>query len=179
MPRPRKVEERLYPIENIEEKEEQVKIHYAGYDSSYDEWRPRDDIVEPIPQVAVLDLRNYKPFDFHSELAYSIKSSLYPKHTHGPEVRIDISFDLLIFNGGLKQAGIYTRTFRDHDIYTIESYNDLMPLLGSRWFIRILNTHQDFCAVVKNTVLYHIHRRAPLKEYSADGQPIEVEGVTV
>ena len=37
----------LYAIEVLEEKDDQVKIHYTGYSSEYDEWRSKDDVVQP------------------------------------------------------------------------------------------------------------------------------------
>jgi len=37
--RPKRVEEKLYPVEIIERNEERVKVHYIGYNSSYDEWK--------------------------------------------------------------------------------------------------------------------------------------------
>ena len=38
---------RLYEIEVIDEDSEQkmVKIHYNGYDSKYDEWKPKNEVV--------------------------------------------------------------------------------------------------------------------------------------
>ena len=43
----RQQDDKLYAIEVLEEKDEQVKIHYTGYSSDYDEWRNKEDIVLP------------------------------------------------------------------------------------------------------------------------------------
>ena len=42
----RQHDDKLYAIELLEEKDGQVKIHYSGFSSEYDEWRDKD-IVEP------------------------------------------------------------------------------------------------------------------------------------
>ena len=52
----------------------------------------------------------------------------------------------------------------------------LTPLLGKRWYLRVLNKQQDFCAIKLETVLFYIHRRAALIEFSAeDGATIPME----
>ena len=50
------VDDRLY---QIEEREEQVKIHYKGYSSKYDEWRVKEDVVLP------KEPEKYRPYDHH------------------------------------------------------------------------------------------------------------------
>ena len=67
-------------------------------------------------------IKDYKSFDLHYELAYAIKAALrscLPRHD--PDVRLEIPFDLLIFNGGLKLVGAFVRKFRGHDISGISS----------------------------------------------------------
>ena len=99
-------------------------------------------------------IKDYKPFDLHYELAYATKAALrscLPRRD--PDVRLEIPFDLLIFNGGLKLAGTFVQKFRGHDINTIRNYHELAPLLGKRWYLRVLNEQQDFCAVKEDTVL--------------------------
>ena len=38
---PQMTESKLYPVEIVEEEEDQVKVHYIGYDSAYDEWKKK------------------------------------------------------------------------------------------------------------------------------------------
>ena len=47
LPRAKKVkcDDRLYPVEVVDKEDHRVKIHYLGYDSSYDEWREYGDVV--------------------------------------------------------------------------------------------------------------------------------------
>ena len=37
--------ESLYPVKIVQRKGAQVKIHYVGYSSSYDEWCDENDVV--------------------------------------------------------------------------------------------------------------------------------------
>lgn len=40
----------LYPLLVVQDEQRQlVKVHYEGYSTSYDEWRPRDEIVDLQP----------------------------------------------------------------------------------------------------------------------------------
>ena len=53
-------------------------------------------------------------------------------------------YDQFLFSGGLQQAGKNLKKYRDHDIYGIEKYDDLLPILGPRWHIRVFNEQMDF-----------------------------------
>ena len=48
-----------------------------------------------------------------------------------------------------------------HDIYGIK-YQDLVPILGRRWYVRVLNEGLDFCYVERKTVQYHLHYCKPI-----------------
>ena len=61
-------------------------------------------------------------------------------------MRIDVPFDKLLFDGGLKHHGHMLRTFHGHDIYTIHCYSDLEPLLGEGWHMRGINDSINFSA---------------------------------
>ena len=130
-----------------------MKIHYTGYCSDYDEWRSADDIVQPkVPE-------RYRPFDHHQQLAYAIKSSLYSGRDRDPSMRLEIPFDKLMFQGGMKMAGKFVKVVEGEEHYTIDHHEDLSPLIGERWFIRGINSHLDFCAVVAKTVTFYLHKK--------------------
>ena len=57
------------------------------------------------------------------------------------------------------------REVRGEEHYTIQDYDDLVPFLGERWFIRGINAHLDFCAVIKETVMYYLHKKAPIVDH--------------
>ena len=160
MPKKRKADDNLYPVEVIEKVGSRVKIHYTGYGSEYDEWRDEKDIVEPA---------TYKPFNFHEELVYQIKLALDSKRKE-PEVRIELPFDKIFFDGGLKSAGSFTGCSHGHDVFTIKAYADLSVLLGDGWWYRFINKQMNFCYVNKATVQYYLHQRKAVTEYTCDGQ---------
>ena len=107
----------------------------------------------------------YIPFELHHELTFQIKLSLKSDNRKDPDVRLELLFDKILFEGGLKKMGKPLRLFHGHEIYTIKSYGDLKPLLGNRWYIRALNEHLDFCYVNLDTVQFHLHTRQPLEEF--------------
>ena len=107
----------------------------------------------------------YQPYDHHHQLAYAIKSALYSGRDSGPSVRIEVPFDKLIFQGGLMRAGKLLKTVRGEEHFGISNYEDLVPFLGQRWYIRGINDHLDFCAVCLDTVVFHLHKKAAIIDY--------------
>lgn len=91
-------------------------------------------------------------------------------------MRLELPFDKILFEGGLKKMGKPLRLSHGHEIYTIKCYGDLKPFLGSRWYIRALNEHLDFCYVNLDTVQFHLHSRQPLEEYSEHGSSYIIGG---
>ena len=68
----------------------------------------------------------YQLFELHHELAIQIKMALDSKHRRDPEVRIELPFDRLLFEGGLKQAGhLVAGGVRGAAVYGISSYTSL------------------------------------------------------
>ncbi len=50
-----------------------------------------------------LQVERYTPHDYHQELAYAIKAvPTSSRRMGGPEVRAEMPFDMLVYNGGLK-----------------------------------------------------------------------------
>ena len=83
-----------------------------------------------------MEMEPYEPFDLHKELAYHIKVGLKDSRKD-PDIRIEMPFDL--FNGGLTCCGKLMRKSWGHNVYGINRYTDLKPLLSDRWHLRILN----------------------------------------
>ena len=138
-----------------------MKIHYTGYSSRHDEWRNREDVLQP----PIVIPEKYKPLDVHELLSYAIKSSLVSGRDRDPAIRLEVPFDKLIFQGGLRAAGKLVRAVRGEEHYTITEHKDLTPFLGEKWFIRGINSHFDFCAVIVETVTYYLHKKAPINDY--------------
>ena len=155
--------DKLFAVEIVEEEENRVKIHYTGYSSKHDEWRDKEDIVEPT--VASSEAGRYKLLDIHEILAYAIKSSLVSGRDGDPAARVEVPFDRLIFQGGLKLAGKLVKVVRGEEHYGITQHKDLTPYLGEKWLIRGINAHLDFCAVLAETVTYYLHKKAPINDF--------------
>ena len=165
---------KLYPIEVCERQENSVKIHYIGYSDEHDEWRNSSDLVSIGSDGQQLE--DYQPYNPHRELAYQIKVSLHSGSRREPEVRIELPFDRLLFEGGLKQCGRFLGKRGGHDVYTVRGHADLKPLLGDRWHVRILAENLDFCYVNMDTVQYYLHTRQALKDFDNEGSAISIPG---
>lgn len=136
-----------------------MKIHYTGYSSNFDEWRNKEDIILPT------EPERYHPYDHYQQLVYAIKSLLYSGRDRDPAVRLEVPFDKLIYQGGLMAAGRLLKVMRGEEHYGIAKHDDLTPYLGKHWFIRGINTHLDFCAVLANTVIFHLHKKAQIVDH--------------
>lgn len=169
----RVVSNKLYPIEIVEEHSEKVKIHYKGYNEKYDEWRDKKDIVLPKTMPPLKSALEYHPFSLYNELKYLVKMGLDSKRRKEPEVRIEMPFDEVLFNGGLKASGVFQRCSHGHEVYTINNFESLSPFLGGDWWYKCLNKHLNFCYVNKDTVRYYLHARLPVTEYNPSNQKVE------
>lgn len=99
---------------------------------------------------------------------YQIKLVLDSTGRHDPQVGIDLPFDKLLFEGGLKQLGTVTCNLRGSDMYTIKHYSDLNLVLGLNWHISGINAQMNFCYVHLQSVQYYLHQRQPL--YTPEGK---------
>jgi hypothetical protein len=152
---------KLYDIEIVAEddEQEQVKVHYIGYSSSYDEWKPSSEVVICPPSTTTQS--DYSsPFDV---LACMIKKQLVPSKTD-PAVRLQLPFNLDSWQL-LQQASIY-----DHGGYKIEQYSELDQFLGSGWHYRVCNTRGDFSYAMVRTIRFHLFHPKPILEYSVSIQ---------
>ena len=80
-------------------------------------------------------------------------------------MRIDLPFDRIEFDGGLRLCGKEKRCVHGVQRYTINQFQDLNRLLGINWHFRGINVNGDFCYVILNTVEYYLYHRRPLKEF--------------
>ena len=100
--RPRRVAEKLYPVEIVERSEEKVKVHYIGYDSCHDEWKEAGELEM---YDGGLQLEPYVPLSLFTELRYLVKCALNSGSRRDPVVRIELAFDRVLFDGGLAKHG--------------------------------------------------------------------------
>ena len=76
-----------------------------------------------------------------------------------------MSFDLLLFNRGLKLAAVPSRKSGGIQYYKITDYKDLYPLLGVNWHIRGINSNGDYGYVIKETIEFCIKKSRKFTEY--------------
>ena len=145
-------------------------MHYCGYSSQYDEWRPKAEITYAKPTFRPSD----NPYSPLTELACMIKKRLLPKRSDDPEVRIQVPCDLPTFQElqSLAIPSSKTNHAECKTQYTIEHYEDFDDVLGKMWHIRVVNETGDFSYVILETVSFHLSKGRPILEYvtkKADG----------
>ena len=121
----------------VVERDVQEKRHYTGYGSSDDEWRD-DDIVQPRQDPTYLVT---PAFNLYQELALKIKMSLQSTRRSNPEVKIVMDFDMLQFDGGIRQAGTLKASNRvkkykiktDSDLYEANGIFEMMYALTQQY----------------------------------------------
>lgn len=99
----------LYPVAVLPERctDNRLLIHYIGYGSECDEWRQPEDLVE-LESPCVTS----EEHDFHQDLALKIKSLLVGHRKSNPVSRIEMTFDKVTFDEGLRTKGRATKSVR-------------------------------------------------------------------
>ena len=97
----------------IEESSTSCKVHYVGFDSSYDEWKEKSGIVD-LTEDSGEHLHSHiiECFSLYEELGVKIKASLNSGRKESPIVCIDMPFDKIEFDGGLKLHGTEKQCIR-------------------------------------------------------------------
>lgn len=165
-----KPKDELFPIEVVDEDASRYKVHYVGFSSTHDEWTSKEEVVD-LASGEDSDSLNDKTcmaadrFSLYRELATKIKLALNSSRKESPEVRIDMPFDKIEFQGGLMQCGVKKRYIRGIQRFCIQKYQDLNGLLGKDWHFRGLNSNGDFRYIILSTVEFYLYNRRPIKEY--------------
>ena len=76
-----------------------------------------------------------------------------------------MSFDILLFNGGLLPTATPSRKVSGVQRYKIRKFSDLNSLLGNNWHFRGLNSNGDYGYVMLETVEFYIRKSWSLSEY--------------
>jgi len=171
----RRCSDGLYPVEVLEQAlENRVIINYIGYHAHFDEWRDESEI-ELLTQDNAAESENEHnlgsslplghPFSLYYELGTRIKQTLLCGRKESLRVRIDMPFDLILFNGGLGAAGTQFRNIGGTQNYRIKHHRDLNSLLGDKWHYRGLNADGDYSYAVKETVELYLRKHRPVVEY--------------
>ena len=107
----------------------------------------------------------WQPFSLYRELGNKVKSSLQSSRRESPAVKLDMTFDKLLFEGGLGRLGMEKRVCRGIRRYTIRAYSDIDSLLDKGWHWRGLNEAGDYCYVILDSVEFYLYRKRPLQEF--------------
>ena len=168
---PKITSQTLFPVEIVDKEPTtcRVKVHYIGYGVKYDEWRDES-------EVEVLDERepettsasNRSPIEHYclfKDLGFKIKRALSCSRKTSPHAKIVMSFDILLFNGGLLPMAVPSRKAGGIQRYTIRNYSDLNSLLGCNWHFRGLNSNGDYGYVILKSVEFYIRKGRRILEY--------------
>ena len=102
----------LFPIEIVNKEPDKcrVKVHYIRYGSNFNEWKDESKLEvldEERPLTCQSSIQHYCLF---KDLSIKIKRALSCSRKASPEAKIVMSFDILLFNGGLLPTAIPSRS---------------------------------------------------------------------
>ena len=176
----RKRDKKLYDIKitEVDKPNKRLKIHYIGYSTCFDEWRPfgDDEGSEYFPFVRKENL--FIPSEksladrtqsFHCQLFREIKKRLWSGRREDPEINIDLNVDQDVFMEGLGSA-LPAIIHRGKMVYRLQSNRMLDSHLGLKWDERILNPAGDFAYIIPGTIKYWLGQRSPITEYKIIGE---------
>lgn len=174
--RPKK-DNNLYEVEikEVDREKKCVRIHFKGYDSRFDEWRPYDQEGEYFPFIRHEKPRVLTPTSlddradhFVDVLYRAIKRSLKSGRKDDPEVRLDVDVSEDVFTRvlGSVTAGVAER---GKLVYNISSNRMLDGIFGQKWDERIVNIRGDYCFVLEGTVTFWLGRKSSILEYKIIG----------
>jgi len=83
--------DQLYPVTVVERNESQVKIHYVGYTSIYDEWRDINELEPLDAERETVSLAPFQPHSLYKDLLIKIKQGLACGRKNSPIVRVAMS----------------------------------------------------------------------------------------
>lgn len=168
----------LYEVEitEVNKEKKMVRIHFKGYDTRFDEWRPFDnDDGQYFPFVRHEKLTTLTATSlddrvnrFQDLLYRSVKRALYCGRKDDPDVRLEINVDEDAFNlvlGNIVE-GVMAR---GRMVYFVPSNRCLDDVLGKKWDERISNVGGDYCFVAEGTVKFWLGKKSPIVEYKRVG----------
>ena len=115
-------------------------MHYVGYSHEEDEWRDESEII--IKEVCCT-------------IPYPPTFALYREFSL-PLVKLEMMFDKIMFDGGLRVAGKLKEHRRGIEHYSVSNYSDLDDLLGKNWHIRGLNKAGDHAYAILDSIDFYI-----------------------
>ena len=162
-----------------------VRIHFKGYDSKFDEWRPYDQdgdyfpfIRCETPYVLSEDSLFDRVNNFKDLLYRGIKRTLNSGRKDDPDVRVEVDVLEDVFNDVLGNV-VDGKWERGKLVHVIPTNRMLDNVLGLKWDERIVNIRGDFCYIAEGTVNYWLTKKSTIVEYKLIGGKYvksEIEG---
>lgn len=95
----------------------------------------------------------YKLLSLYDILRVRIKQALTCSRKDSPCIKISMPFDILLYNGGLKGAGVPSGISSGIQHYKLKNYANLNHILGKNWHFRGLKANGDYGYVVLETII--------------------------
>ena len=159
----RKIDYKLFQAKVLETENDHIKVHYVGCSNEFNEWKDKCDIentldenedkaTKPTKIITKNGLMAHHPYSLYNELGLTIKRSLTCSKISSLLIKIIMPFDNLLFNGGMRNAGIPSVKKGGVQHYELKNYSDLNHLLDNNWHYRRLHGNGDYGFVVLETV---------------------------
>ena len=157
-------------IKEIDTVSKKLKVHYIGYADKYDEWKDFDESSEfPVVKLEKVEPADNQTVDeraalFSRRLYLEFKHRLQSTRKDDPEVRLKLPMVFDIFRHTFDRLGELAADSGKHS-KLVKTNDDLVPVLGSRWYIRVKNVQGDSEAVVDSSVWFWLLARPPLNAF--------------
>lgn len=161
---------KLWQLEVIDERvnesgNEEVLVHYSGWANTWDEWRPKTDIIDKPAEHECSDAHT----QFLCQVKIQVKESLNLSRLQNPEVTLQLPVQQETFDKfveGLEAEVSATRGVRKILRAPLSAWS---RVLGTdSWWWRVGNEAGDFAYVDPSTLQLWLTERQPLIEYTRD-----------
>lgn len=154
----------------MERRDSEIKVHYVGWESSFDRWIPNKAVVNIMhpPQPSTVSRNERK-----EDLLYQLETELVQKLTTGwgqdPVVQFCLPIDEDVFDI------VVDNLTKSTGSYHVANNNSLNLLFGSQdWWYRINNQNGDFSYLIQGTLYFDLKKTSVTKfELESDGVVIE------
>ena len=157
---------KLWPLAVVEERitatgQHEVKVHYAGFGNSYDEWRPLEEVVDIPSDCKTSDAVSLLKHD----LLVKVKESLNLSRIHDPEITLHIPIQLDTYATLLTiLKAVFDKQRHGRSIYRTTT-QDFGRFLGPDWWFKIGNELGDHAYVLEESLQLWLFERRPITDF--------------
>lgn len=150
----------------LEETETQCFIHYTGWPATWDTWIDKDKVVtKVISEESVLDecqVQNAAD-ELKKRILFSVKKKLSYHRASDPECCFTLECSEQVFS--FLFGDLTANLPKEHGGTFNISVQQLLPVLGKNWHIRVLNRKKELCHVIDRTFRIRLAEHRPVKEF--------------